>query len=245
MSSVYVITGGTDGIGKGIVKKILQGSAEDDRVIVNYGHNDKKAKDFFESLCDEEKQKVTLIKADLAEYKTMMEFVDKIKITTGTVDYLICNIGISEYAKFDDYTLDMWNRVMNTNLTMPTFLIKEIKDIINPGGSILLMGSYAGKKEYSSSVVYSISKAGILFLAKVLVKELESNQIRINAIAPGFIETSWQNSRSDESRERINRKIAMHRFGEPDEVGDIAYSVLKNGYMNGAIIDIHGGYEYF
>lgn len=78
-----------------------------------------------------------------------------------------------------------------------------------------------------------------------MVKELEPKQIRVNAIAPGFIETSWHKNRTPESYERINRKIALHRFGEISEVADMAYEVLKNGYMNGSVVDIHGGYDYF
>lgn len=83
------------------------------------------------------------------------------------------------------------------------------------------------------------------FLTKSLVKELEPKQIRVNAIAPGFIETSWHKNRTPESYERINRKVALHRFGEISEVADMAYEVLKNGYMNGSVVDIHGGYDYF
>ena len=98
---------------------------------------------------------------------------------------------------------------------------------------------------YTSSLVYGVTKSAIHFLTKSLVKELEPKQIRVNAIAPGFIETSWHKNRTPESYERINRKIALHRFGEISEVADMAYEVLKNGYMNGSVVDIHGGYDYF
>ena len=70
----------------------------------------------------------------------------------------------------------------------------------------------------SSSLVYGVTKSAIHFLTKSLVKELEPKQIRVNAIAPGFIETSWHKNRTPESYERINRKIALHRFGEISEV---------------------------
>ena len=103
----------------------------------------------------------------------------------------------------------------------------------------------SGQQAYSSSLVYGVTKSAIHFLTKSLVKELEPKQIRVNAIAPGFIETSWHKNRTPESYERINRKIALHRFGEISEVADMAYEILKNGYMNGSIVDIHGGYDYF
>ena len=98
---------------------------------------------------------------------------------------------------------------------------------------------------YSSSLVYGVTKAAIHFLTKSLVKEFEPKGITVNAIAPGFIETPWHSARTQESYDRINRKIALHRFGTVEEVADMAYAVLSNGYMNGSVVDIHGGYDYF
>ena len=77
---------------------------------------------------------------------------------------------------------------MNTNLSVPVFLVKELRPIMSEGGSILFTGSYAGQQAYSSSLVYGVTKSAIHFLTKSLVKELEPKQIRVNAIAPGFIE---------------------------------------------------------
>lgn len=245
MSNVYVVTGGTAGIGAAIVKRILLSAKADDRIFVNYGHNDDKAKAFFESLDDADKEKVTLLKADLSDYGLMEKFVDIIAEKCETVDYLICNTGIGTYMKFSEYTFDVWNHVMDTNISIPVFMIKKFMSILAKEASVLLVGSYAGRRPYSSSVVYSLSKAAIVFLAEVLVKELEPLGARINALAPGFIETDWQNGRTDESRNRVNNKIALHRFGLPEEVADMAYAVMTNKYMNGSVIDIHGGYDYF
>ena len=242
----YLITGGTDGIGKAIVLEILRHSqSAEDRVIVNYGHNEEKAKNFLSCLSDEDRSKVILIKADMSSEAGLNGFVDAVLKAVPAIDHIVSNIGIGEYAKFDDYTMEMWNRVITTNLTIPTFLIQKLKPYISNGGSILFVGSYAGICAYSSSLVYSISKAGVVYLAKALVKEFDTQGVRVNAIAPGFIETSWQNNRSAESYDRINKKIALHRFGEPEEVADMAYHVLMNTYMNGSIIEIHGGYNYF
>ena len=67
----------------------------------------------------------------------------------------------------------------------------------------------------------------------------------MNAIAPGFIETPWHSARTQESYDRINKKIALHRFGTVEEVADMAFAVLGNGYMNGSVVDIHGCYDFF
>ena len=245
MGKITVITGGTSGIGRGIAEKILAESAKTDRIFVTYGHDEKKALSFQESLPEEKRSQVTLIKADMSSYDEMMAFVEELKKRADHIDWLVSNAGISTYAKYEDYTFDEWTKIVNTNLSVPVFLVKELRPIMNEGGSILFTGSYAGQQAYSSSLVYGVTKSAIHFLTKSLVKELEPKQIRVNAIAPGFIETSWHKNRTPESYERINRKIALHRFGEISEVADMAYEVLKNGYMNGSVVDIHGGYDYF
>lgn len=245
MSKVTIITGGTSGIGRGIAEKILANSGADDILYVSFGHNQKQAEEFFHAQSEADQKKLRLIQADMSSYDQMMNFVTRIKKETDHVDWLVNNVGISTYAKYEDYTFEEWNKIVNTNLSVPVFLVKELRPIIREDGSILFTGSYAGQQAYSSSLVYGVTKSAIHFLTKSLVKELEPKQIRVNAIAPGFIETSWHKNRTPESYERINRKIALHRFGEISEVANMAYEILKNGYMNGSIVDIHGGYDYF
>ena len=245
MSKVTIITGGTSGIGRGIAEKILANSGADDILYVSFGHNQKQAEEFLHAQSEADQKKLRLIQADMSSYDQMMNFVTRIKKETDHVDWLVNNVGISTYAKYEDYTFEEWSKIVNTNLSVPVFLVKELRPIIREGGSILFTGSYAGQQAYSSSLVYGVTKSAIHFLTKSLVKELEPKQIRVNAIAPGFIETSWHKNRTPESYERINHKIALHRFGESSEVADMAYEILKNGYMNGSIVDIHGGYDYY
>ena len=245
MGKVTVITGGTSGIGRGIAEKILAESAAEDRFFVTYGHNEEKAQVFFESLPQEKRSQVILMKADMSSYEDMMAFVSELKDRTDYIDWLVSNAGVSTYAKYEDYTFEEWTRIVNTNLSVPVFMVKELRPMMSEGGSILFTGSYAGQQAYSSSLVYGVTKAAIHFLTKSLVKEFEPKGITVNAIAPGFIETPWHSARTQESYDRINRKIALHRFGTVEEVADMAYAVLSNGYMNGSVVDIHGGYDYF
>lgn len=245
MNKVTVITGGTSGIGRGIVERILKDAQDEDYIFVTYAHNAEKANAFWDSLSEQDKEKVIILKADMSSYDEMMDFVGKIKEQAGHVDWLISNAGISTYHKFEDYTFEEWSEIINTNLSVPVFMVKELMPVMSEGGSVLFMGSYAGCQAYSSSVVYGVTKAAVHFLTKSLVKEFEPKHITVNAIAPGFIETPWHENRSQESYDRINRKIALHRFGKVQEVADMAYSVLNNGYMNGSIVEIHGGYDYF
>lgn len=245
MGKVTVITGGTSGIGRGIAEKILAESAAEDRVFVTYGHNEDKAQAFLENLPLEKRSQVILMKADMSSYEDMMDFVVELKGQADHIDWLVSNAGVSTDAKYEDYTFEEWTRIVNTNLSVPVFMVKELRPMMSEGGSILFTGSYAGQQAYSSSLVYGVTKAAIHFLAKSLVKEFEPKGITVNAIAPGFIETPWHSARTQESYDRINKKIALHRFGTVEEVADMAFAVLGNGYMNGSVVDIHGGYDFF
>ena len=245
MGKVTVITGGTSGIGRGIAEKILAESAAEDRVFVTYGHNEDKAQAFLENLPLEKRSQVILMKADMSSYEDMMDFVAELKDQADHIDWLVSNAGVSTYAKYEDYTFEEWTRIVNTNLSVPVFMVKELRPMMSEGGSILFTGSYAGQQAYSSSLVYGVTKAAIHFLAKSLVKEFEPKGITVYAIAPGFIETPWHSARTQESYDRINKKIALHRFGTVEEVADMAFAVLGNGYMNGSVVDIHGGYDFF
>lgn len=189
-------------------------------------------------------REITFVKCDLTDINATLKMCKNIR-NTYSIKYLVLNMGIGTYASFEEYDYNLWNKVMNTNLTIPAFMIQSFLDNFADSASILLISSYAGDQPYSSSIVYGVSKAGVSFMARNLVKVLERYNVRINAIEPGFIETNWHKTRTNESREIINRKIAVHRFGYTEEIASIAIAVLENEYMNGSIIPVHGGYDYF
>lgn len=246
MSKTILLTSGTSGIGKAIAIKIIKESCcDDDKLIINYGHNDEAAINLKNSFSQQEQKKIYLIKADMSCEDGLNVLVEKTLEITKSIDWLILNTGIGTYEKFDNYTFELCNKIMNTNVIVPQMLVKCLKPYINKHGKILFMGSHAGEATYSSSIIYSISKAAIHHLAKCLPKEFDDKLVSVNAIAPGFVETPWQNGRSQESYDRINNKIAMHRFAESDEVAKLCYDVLTNDYINATVLSIHGGYDYF
>lgn len=249
MKRNYVVLGGTNGIGRSIVERIFSEN-EEASVLVSYGHDDKAAMQLKTSLFDEESDRLILVKTDMSKRENidlLYAEIGKHFSESNKIDRLVLNIGVGNYKPFDAYRFDDWDRVMETNLTIPIFLIQRFKTsgLLSHDASILLMSSHMGQVPHSSSLVYSISKAGLSFASKLLVKEFEPLGVRINALAPGFIETRWQDGRSQESRDRINAKIALHRFGSPSEVADAAIFLLENTYMNGSIVTIDGGYNYF
>ena len=158
-----VITGGTSGIGRAIVKRILEGSEDErDRIFVNYGHDDALAGSLLEELGEEGRKKVMLVKADMSSYDGIGELVSQVLEETDGIDRLILNTGISSYLPFDEYTTALWDEIMMTNVNVPAFTVQAFKPHMNEGGCILFMGSHAGQAPYSSSVVYSTSKAALM-----------------------------------------------------------------------------------
>lgn len=244
MGKVIVITSGTAGIGRAIVEKIAA-EADIEKLFINYGHNRDNAEKLKQVLPEEVAARTYFIQSDMSCTEGLDNMVSAVKKETEYIDWLICNTGVGTYMPFDEYTVDVWNHVMTTNVTIPVFLVQKLKPMFRKNGKILFMASYSGVVPYSSSVVYGTSKAAVCFLAKTLMKEFDDKSVCINAVAPGFIETKWQDGRSQESYDRINAKVAMHRFGRPEEVAKISYDVLTNDYINGSVIDITGGYGYF
>ena len=244
MSKTVVLTSGTSGIGKAIAKKLLSESKEEkDHIFINYGHNDQVAQMFYKELTKEDKKKVTFIKADLSTYEGMEQLLHKIKKKRKTVDWLILNTGISSYRPFEEYTYELWEHIFRTNVSVPLFLVKELKTMMKEHGCILFMGSHAGQEPYSSSLVYSVSKAAVLFMAKSLVKVFEEKVVRVNAVAPGFIQTAMTDVLSDDIKEQMKSQIPLGAFGS---VQDIANAVVflasdEAKYITGQTLHVDGG----
>ena len=254
MSKVTVITGGTSGIGRGIVEKILANSAEDDLIFATYAHNAYKANEFWDSLKPEDQEKLIILKADMSSYDDMMNFVGEVKEKAGHVDWLISNAGISTYDKFQDYTFEEWNKIVNTNLSVPVFMVKEFMPVMTEGGRVLFMGSYAGQQAYSSSLVYGVTKAAIHFLTKSLVKEFEPKGITVNAIAPGFfignqnraVLINPDGSLTERSR-KVIAKTPMRRFGDISELNGAVQFLCSEAasFITGVTLPIDGGFSSF
>lgn len=245
MSKIMVLTSGTSGIGKSIALKLLKESHDDnDKLIINYFEEDQMV-EMSAELSETDRNKVSFVYADLSTYEGLEGFVSDILAISDKIDWLICNTGIGTYKKFDEYDYELFDRILRTNLSIPTFMIQKLKPHFNQYGKIILMGSLAGKLPYSSSLVYSVSKAGVHHLAQCLMKEFDGTYVSINAIAPSFVQTPWQKGRSEESYERINKKINLHRFAESDEIAKLVYDTLTNDFINGTLLEITGGYDYF
>ena len=236
-----IITASTKGIGKSIALKLL---SEGCFVIMNYSNNDGIANELNVELTKHYPNQFKIIKADLSSYDDMTIFVDECLTKIKMINYLVLNTGITVRESFEELSLDSWTNVMDTNLNIPFFTVQKFSKYIYDKGSIVFIGSILGEIPHSVSIPYGVSKAGIHFLAKSLVKEFAEQKVTVNAICPGFVDTSWQLLKSPKIRKSIEEKTALGRFAKPEEIADLCYSILTNGFINGSIINIDGGYSF-
>jgi len=160
---------------------------------------------------------------------------------SGPVDILILNAGITDRSKFGEITRTEWDRVVKFNLTDPFFLVQNTE--INPDGRIIFISSVLAEMPHSSSISYPVTKAAINAMVKNLVKHFAADRTTVNAVAPGFIDTDWHKSKSIETLGNIKNRIALNRFGTVVEVSSLVLQIIENGYINGQVLTVDGGYD--
>ncbi len=133
---------------------------------------------------------------------------------------------------------------MNTNLNVPFYIVQGLEKMISQGGSIIFIGSVLGIHPHARSLSYAVSKAAIHQMAKEMVKVFAGRSITVNVVAPGFVDTSWQKNKTEEQKEKIISKIAMGRFGYPEEIANLCMAIIDTPYINGSVLEINGGYSY-
>ena len=241
MSKYAIITGGTKGIGFSIAKCLGKMGYN---MLLTYGSDTTSAQDACNALNNDYNIEVTAIRADSSD-RYSIEVVSRHIIDEGIrVDAVILNAGITDRDAFGDIKYENWERVFFANIHFPTFLLQRLINNINAGGNVILTGSLMGITPHAMSLSYGVTKAATHSLVKNLVKFLVPRNIRINAVAPGFVNTEWQKNKPAEIRRNIENKISVGRFCEPDELASIYKLLIENTYINGEIIIADGGYSY-
>ncbi|MBZ0312900.1 SDR family oxidoreductase [Clostridium butyricum] len=237
-----IVTGSTKGIGKAIALKLLNKGFF---VYLNFSEDEETALILEKQLKLHYEGMFKVIKKNLHSLNSVKEFCDIILKDTNSLDVLVLNTGITDRSRFEEITEKKWNNIMNVNLNAPFFLVQNLNSFLNrKNGRIIFIGSKMGEVPHAISIAYGVSKAAIHQLSKQLVKEYAGTGITINTIAPGFVETPWQIEKTYEHRKRICDKTAVGRFADPKEIAELCYHVIENNYINGAILNIDGGYDY-
>jgi 3-oxoacyl-[acyl-carrier protein] reductase len=238
---LVIVTGGTRGIGKAIVTGFAKAKA---RVLFTYTKND----DLARGLVKELKKRhlfATGFKIDVRDFEAIDKWKDKVLDKYGRVDVLVNNAGITRDKALMMMTREDWQDVIDVNLNglynvtrsfITTFLKQKSGNIIN-------ISSISGVTGLPRQTNYSASKGGIIAFTKSLAKEVAQYNIRVNAIAPGFIETDMLTALQKEQIESNISKIPLRRFGTPQEVANVVLFLADKGasYITGEVIKVDGG----
>jgi 3-oxoacyl-[acyl-carrier protein] reductase len=237
---VALITGGSRGIGEAIALKF---AAEGAHIAFTYVSSDERAKALEEKLSAMGVQ-AKGYKSDAGDYAAAETLVNEIMTQFGTIDICVNNAGISKDNLLMRMTPEQWDDVLQANLKSIYNLSKQvIKPMMkNRKGSIINMSSIVGMKGNAGQSSYAASKAGIIGFTKSIAQELGSRNVRVNAIAPGFIETDMTHYLKDGGAEKWFEKIPMARFGKPEEVADVALFLASDmsSYVSGQVISVCG-----
>lgn len=238
MAKYALITGGTKGIGKSVARCLGKSGYH---LLLTYGTDTATAQQACRELHDECHTAVTVLQADSADEKAIDRIAGAVE---EQLDVIILNAGLTCRDRFEEMKYDDWARVFYANVHFPVFLLQRLLGNINKGGSVIFTGSLMGILPHAMSLSYGVTKASVHALVKNLVKFLSPYGIRVNAVAPGFVDTEWQKNKPAEIRREIERKIASGRFCDPDELVGVYKLLIENTYINGEIIVADGGYSY-
>lgn len=241
MEKVVIVTGASRGIGREIARQLARNNM---KVVANYNQSEKEAKELKEEL-EKENIMIDIVKADITRREEAKKLVQFALQKYKKIDILINNAGISEYKLFTDETDEDWKRIMDTNLYSAFVMSQEVipNMIHNKVGCIINISSIWGVTGASLEVLYSTSKAGLNGMTKALAKELGPSNIRVNAIAPGIIQTSMNSKFSKEELEEIKEEIPLERIGKTEDIAKCVKWLIEDNYTTGQIISINGGWE--
>ena len=219
MDKFILITGGTKGIGKAVASCLGKAGYN---LILTYASDQAAAED---------RNSIGVIDSFLEENRLRL-------------DGLVFNAGMTCRDPFEELSFEDWDRVFFANIHFPIFLLQKIVGRINKGGSIVFTGSLMGIQPHSVSMAYGVTICAVHALVKNMVKFLVPYDLRVNAVAPGFVDTEWQKTKPAEIRRNIENKVSLGRFREPEELAEVYKMLIENSYFNGEVVVVDGGYSY-
>lgn len=238
---IALITGAAQGIGKGIALEFAKQGA-------TVAFTVRKLDERSESLVNEITAMGGIAKAyasDAASFSSAAEVVAEIMKDFGRIDVLVNNAGITKDGLLMRMTEEQWDMVINTNLKSAFNYIHAVTPIMmrQRSGSVINMTSIVGISGNAGQANYAASKAGMIGLTKSVAKELGGRNIRVNAIAPGFIATEMTGVLNEDMKKQWILNIPLHREGKVEDVAGVAVFLASDmsSYVSGQVINCCGG----
>lgn len=236
-----LVTGGTRGIGKEIALELAKLNMN---IAINYNSNEEKAKEVVEEIKALGVDCIA-VKADISKKEDVDNMLMEIEKNLSTVDILVNNAGITRDNLLIRMSEDDWDDVINTNLKGVFLCSQKVAKAMMKKryGKIINIASVVGVNGNPGQANYAAAKAGVIGFTKTMAKELASRGVRVNAIAPGFIETDMTNKLKEEIVSEIVKNIPLGVFGSAKDVADLAAFLAseKADYITGQVIKVDGG----
>jgi len=240
-NKVALITGGSRGIGKGIVEVFAQQGAH---VAFTYNSSAEAANALAKELSKDGVQ-VRAYQSDAAQFDQAEALVSKVLEDFGSVDILINNAGITKDNLLMRITEEDFDRVIEVNLKSVFNMTKAIQRTMlkQRHGSIINMSSIVGVQGNAGQTNYAASKAGIIGFSKSVALELGSRNIRCNVIAPGFIETEMTQKLDEATVQSWRDGIPLKRGGSPEDIANTCLYLASDlsSYVTGQVLHVDGG----
>lgn len=236
MNRVALVTGGTKGIGAAIAKEL---KALGNRVAINYHGDDQAAQNFTKETG------IPHFKWDVANYEACVIGVAEVEKQMGPIDILINNAGRTLDRMMHRMTYEEWHEIIHVNLNSVFNVTKQVLEGMRTRkyGRIINISSINAQRGQIGQTNYCASKAGIIGFTKALAKEVARLNITVNAVAPGYIETSMLSSVPEEYMKNIISQIPMDRLGQPEEIAKTVGFLASDdaAYITGSTLSINGG----
>ena len=236
-----LITGGTKGIGKAVASCLARAGYS---LILTYASDEKEALRVADDLLQQYNVDTCVFQADISDQKSIEKIESFLTERSMRLDVVIFNAGFTCRDPFEELDMAEWERVFFANVHFPVFLLQRIVGLINKGGSIVFTGSLMGIQPHSVSLAYGVTKSAVHAVVKNLVKFLVPYELRVNAVAPGVVDTEWQKTKPAEIRRNIENKVSLGRVCDPEELAEVYKMLVENSYFNGEVIVVDGGYSY-
>ena len=240
-----LVTGASRGIGAAIARLLHAAGAG---VVLNYPGDERTKRDataLAAELNAARPASTLALPADVANADEVESLMHAVRDRVGPIDVLVNNAGILRDRTIAKMTRDEWSNVVGVNLSGVFYSCKYGLEVMNDGGAIVNIASLSASAGFVGQSNYAAAKAGVEGLTRVLARECARRSIRVNAVAPGLVETPMSASIPETARAAMRDAIPVKRFAQPEEVASAVLFLASPlaSYITGHVLDVNGGWR--